>query len=448
MTPRIILGLGAGHCGLGALAAVLAQQPATRVTVAQPPLLPWVPRQSVAAVMRARFARWAALDATLVGDVAAFYLPYVVEAVAADPNIRIVCLKRPEAEVAAGFRAQLDRPGFTPVNHWTTRPAPGWTQHPLLTPTYPQYDDVDREAGLARYWRDYYQRAEEYRDRFPGQFRIMDAADLGDADAVRDLLDFLGIPRAAQVVVTATSPTPPAPATTLPERRPPLDPSRCVVLVPYTGAILPECEEGLRALERRGYQVRRVGGYAAIDQGRNQLATDALVEGFEETLWIDSDIGFHPDDVETLRRHGVPIVGGLYPLKGVRGLAAHVLPGTKAVRFGADGGLLELLYAGAGFLLVRREVYLAVQLQERLPVCNERFGRPMVPYFEPTSAPDGDGCWYLAEDFAFCARARRCGYKILVDTTLRLWHVGTYRYGWEDAGTARPKFASFTLNLE
>jgi hypothetical protein len=26
--------------------------------------------------------------------------------------------------------------------------------------------------------------------------------------------------------------------------------------------------------------------------------TDALRDGFEETLWIDSDIGFHPDAIE------------------------------------------------------------------------------------------------------------------------------------------------------
>jgi hypothetical protein len=32
--------------------------------------------------------------------------------------------------------------------------------------------------------------------------------------------------------------------------------------------------------------VRRVGGYAAIDQGRNQMATDVLLDGYEETMWI------------------------------------------------------------------------------------------------------------------------------------------------------------------
>ena len=57
-----------------------------------------------------------------------------------------------------------------------------------------------------------------------------------------------------------------------------------------------------KALERRGYVVRRVVGFSAIDQGRNQLATDAMAEGFEETMWIDSDVGFEPEAVDALRR--------------------------------------------------------------------------------------------------------------------------------------------------
>jgi hypothetical protein len=62
-----------------------------------------------------------------------------------------------------------------------------------------------------------------------------------------------------------------------------MDPRKCVILVPFSGFIHQECEDALKELERRGYQVRRVGGYAAIDQGRNQMATDALRDGFEET---------------------------------------------------------------------------------------------------------------------------------------------------------------------
>lgn len=101
------------------------------------------------------------------------------------------------------------------------------------------------------------------------------------------------------------------------------DAKRCVILVPVGGEVVPACDQALRQLERRGYEVRRARGYAAIDQGRNQMATDALADGFDETMWIDADIGFDPDDVERLRGHGLPIVCGIYPKKGKRALACH-----------------------------------------------------------------------------------------------------------------------------
>src|SRR5690242_14368549 len=113
-----------------------------------------------------------------------------------------------------------------------------------------------------------------------------------------------------------------------------MDPSRCVVLVPTAGSIEPDCERGLRALEARGYAVRRVVGSAPIDQGRSQIASEALADGFEELFWIDSDVAFRPADVDALRAHGIPIVCGVYPKKGLRELAIHVVPGEKQIVFG------------------------------------------------------------------------------------------------------------------
>ncbi|MGO8748170.1 MAG: class I SAM-dependent methyltransferase [Thermoguttaceae bacterium] len=105
------------------------------------------------------------------------------------------------------------------------------------------------------------------------------------------------------------------------------------------------------------------------------------------------------------------------------------------------------LYAGTGFLLVRREVYLTMQRKLQLPVCNERFGHPMIPFYLPMIRPIEEGTWYLAEDYAFCERARQCGFRIYADTAIRLSHIGTHRYGWEDAGMERPRFDNFTLNF-
>lgn len=449
MRARIILGLGAGHCGLNVLADILGHQPQTVVTLEQPPLLPWQSHPGRPAI-RERLERWQRQHpaAERVGDVAAFYLPHLEEAIAACPDLRAVCLRRPRAEIVAAYIRHLDQPGRPRLDHWSNAPEAGWTQDLVWTPTFPQFDVPNRDAGLTRYVDEYYQVVEEIAARHPENVRLIDTGDLADSEVVRQLLDFVGVPRDQQILAVARPPASAPEAAASPAiPRDPMDPRRCAILVPHSGMIHQECDTALRQLERRGYEVRRVAGYAAIDQGRNQIATDALRDGFEETLWIDSDIGFDPDAVETLRAHALPMVCGIYPQKGKRAIACHVVPGAPRMTFGKTGGLVELLYAATGFLLIRRQVYLDVARKLALPVCNERFGSPMLPFFLPMIRPSDDGHWYLAEDYAFCERARQAGYRIYGDTTIRLWHIGNYRYGWEDSGREQPRFDNFTLNF-
>lgn len=227
-----------------------------------------------------------------------------------------------------------------------------------------------------------------------------------------------------------------------------MSPEKCVILVPVQSWIEHQCETSLQELEKRGYPVWRIRGYAAIDQGRNQMATDALRQGFEETMWIDADIGFSVEDVEKLRKHNLPISSGIYPKKGQRRVASSLLPGTNQITFGKQGGLIEIQYAATGFLHVRREVYEMIQDKLSLPVCNQRFNLPMIPFFQPLIVDDPpEGQWYLAEDFSFCERARRAGLKIYADTTIRLKHFGSYGYSWEDAGGDLERFRSYILHL-
>jgi hypothetical protein len=77
---------------------------------------------------------------------------------------------------------------------------------------------------------------------------------------------------------------------------------------------------------------------------------------------------------------------------------------------------------------VRRQVFLEVQHQERLPACASGSGPATIPFFLPMVIPSGGGHVYLGEDYAFCERVRRCGFKIFADTTIRLQHIGIYGY--------------------
>jgi hypothetical protein len=123
------------------------------------------------------------------------------------------------------------------------------------------------------------------------------------------------------------------------------------------------------------------------------------------------------------------------------------MPGHKSIALGEGGGLIEILYAATGFLLVRRQVFLEVQRQQQLPACFWRGATPTIPFFLPMVIGSGGGHVYLGEDFAFCERTRRCGFQIFADTSIRLQHIGIYGYSWEDTAGGLPRYRSFQWGL-
>lgn len=221
-----------------------------------------------------------------------------------------------------------------------------------------------------------------------------------------------------------------------------------VALVPVASTLEPECEASLQKLRARGIKVRVYRGSSAIDHARSMMAHDALRDGFTELLWVDADIAFEASDVDMLLEHDKPFVCGIYPKKGVRALTCHVLPETRELVLGDEGGLTEILYAAGGFTLVRSSVYTTVQEKLGLPVCNAQFGSPLVPYYQPLVKETPDGAWYLAEDFAFSERARQAGFSVYADTRIRLRHIGRYAYQWEDAGAEPKRHARFRFVIK
>ncbi len=225
---------------------------------------------------------------------------------------------------------------------------------------------------------------------------------------------------------------------------------KSVILVPYSSFIEPACEEGLRQLENAGHAVWRISGFTDISRGRSQLATDALAAGFDELIWIDSDVVFDPKDVARLRGHGKSIVGGIYPIKGQRRIACTLLEGEAQVRFGEGGGLIPVRHIAAGFLYTRREVYATIQKVHALPRCVSQTPNGLIPFFAPhwvPVAPESDQFIYLSEDFAFCERCQQCKIEVFADTSIRLYHVGKYGYSWEDAGGALARYRDYLFSV-
>jgi len=385
--------------------------------------------------------------------VALFYLPYVEEAIALEPGIRVICLERPRDEVVASFCKWGDTVHPLPTDHWAAAPAEGWFHDPIWTRIFPQYlDTVGREEGIRRYWDEYHTKASDLARRYPSSVRVIPTGMLNTEAGVREILTFAGFPTDrhalhSRLQAAATETTPPHPRRKTLAEAGPNDPRRCAVLVPFSDRVSAECEAGLRGLERRGYPVIRMGGHGPADDRRSLMATEALAYGFEETMWIDPDIAFDADAVDRLRSHQKPVVCGVYARPGDRGLSCKSLPGTPALQFGVGGGLVEVSHASAGFMLIRHRVYTDLARKLRLPLCDELSGRPLIPFFRPAVVPQDDGASYLSGDFSFCESARRCGYRVLADTAIRLWYHGPYEYGWEDAGGPPPRHPEFTFRL-
>ena len=277
---KIILGLGAGQCGLKLLADIFKSQPGVQMTCEEKPLLPWkmstgklVGCEEIPIQLQDRFQRWSQTrHAHFYGDVSSSYLSYVEEAIQLIPDIRLICLQRPKQDIISGFCNWCDRQFRRPVNNWSETLPIGWYRDPLTYSMYPKYPVSHRDIALGMYYDEYYTKANLFVQRFPDQFRLLDTEVLTHTEGVRDLLDFIGIPSSDQNLVMGNSPD--ALPAYLPDevvharwqeelsQRPP---SHCVILVPFLGYIHQECDASLKALEQRGYQVRRVGGYSAID---------------------------------------------------------------------------------------------------------------------------------------------------------------------------------------
>ena len=219
----------------------------------------------------------------------------------------------------------------------------------------------------------------------------------------------------------------------------------CVVLVPHLNGIEWECEQSLRKLEEAGVTVVRSRGSSQIDVARNQLASDALHDGFESIFFIDADIGFDPTDAYRLIARPERVVAGVYAKKGRREMATRFADGIDHIEFGPTApGLYPLKYAATGFLRIRATALRRMIAELGLPLCNAKWGRGVWPFFQPIWVPDGDsGHHYLGEDWAFSHRLSQIGITPLADTFIRLWHYGQYAYGWEDAGQDRLRHATY-----
>lgn len=146
-------------------------------------------------------------------------------------------------------------------------------------------------------------------------------------------------------------------------------------------------------------------------------------------LMIDDDILFAPEDAQKiidLARETKSIASAAYPVRGATHFASRI-PYTE-LKFGMGTEPCEITWAGTGFIAVHRDVIDAIV--KTMPLCIMHSHLWFWPMFQPFVWHNEDKGYdeYLSEDWAFCERARQLGFKVWLDPSVILTHVGSKQY--------------------
>ena len=160
------------------------------------------------------------------------------------------------------------------------------------------------------------------------------------------------------------------------------------------------------------YEVKIISG-TLVHIARDRLAQHAVNNGFDEVLWIDSDMVFDRHVYEDLRDAGKDMVCGWfisrhYPY--VSCLFKSLIPVERINEPPEE--LFRIAGCGFGCVLVKTEVLKQVMVSNS--------GRCFLPDQK------------LGEDCAFCKRVTDLGFGIWCEPTVRVGHVGAITIWPED----------------
>jgi 2-polyprenyl-3-methyl-5-hydroxy-6-metoxy-1,4-benzoquinol methylase len=163
----------------------------------------------------------------------------------------------------------------------------------------------------------------------------------------------------------------------------------------------------------RNYNVKIYMKVATVvDLARNELVNDAVKDGCDYILFLDSDIIMPSGAIDKLIDMNVNIASGLYFSKGKPYLpVARVLKGDK--HFYLEdfeyNQIMDVAGVGMGICLIKTDI----------------FKRISYPYFKLDWRNDISTGWYqVAEDLYFCDKAREAGYSIKLNTGIVCEHEG------------------------
>jgi len=199
-----------------------------------------------------------------------------------------------------------------------------------------------------------------------------------------------------------------------------------------------------------------------ITRARNYCCDEFMRSGATHLMFIDSDIGFNPQDVIALlaiqdETSPYDVIGGPYPKKCIswekikmavdKGVADE--DPNRLEKFVGDyvfnpksgqtqipiGQPVEVSEIGTGFMMIRRRTF--EKYAEAFPelsykpdhVRTEHFdgSREIMAYFDCIIDPESKR--YLSEDYMFCYNVQKMGGQVWFCPWMQLQHVGTYIFG-------------------
>jgi hypothetical protein len=203
------------------------------------------------------------------------------------------------------------------------------------------------------------------------------------------------------------------------------------------------------SLPNTNFTVLQVRAFdSLVTRARINMMAEFFVNGTStHLLWIDSDIGFHHQDLRRMIDADLDVVAGIYPAKQSwlpdyipaqtrqELLARYTTypldwPAPDAVI--TPGGFMEVNYAVTGFMLIKREVMVKMmahypELKCVPPTTVSDLAKRWAPYtyglFDTMIDERGR---YMSEDYAFCHRWRAMGGKVHADMHSKLTHQGVY----------------------
>lgn len=164
-----------------------------------------------------------------------------------------------------------------------------------------------------------------------------------------------------------------------------------------------------------------------VTRARNEMTGWFLNTGFTHQMWLDADIEFEPEDVAKLWNLQADIAVAAYCMKRPDKPLSAWKDGKLVRLEDCPSEPFEVDFAGTGFMMIRRGVI--EQLAEDAETYQGPDGRVPALYMTPVH---NDG--FESEDYHFCRKAREAGFTILMDPSIRLGHIGQFRYGHSDAG--------------